>query len=57
MVKCEVCKQNITELIMGKVKGTYLKGKGKIYKICSACQKQYSVADLKKKLKIKRVKK
>lgn len=53
MVKCDVCKKEITELIMNKIKGTYLKGKGKIYKICNACQQQYTVEALKNKLKIK----
>ena len=53
MVKCDLCKKSITELIMSKIKGTYIKGKGKIYKVCNACQKKYSVEQLKKRLKVK----
>lgn len=53
MTKCDICKKEVTDLIMGKIKGTYLKSKGKVYKICSACQKDYSVEELKKKLKVK----
>jgi len=50
MAKCDVCKCEIPNLVMGKIKGTYLKEKGKIYKICSACQKAHNAEDLKKKL-------
>jgi len=52
MIKCDVCKNEITSLVLGKIKGTYLKGKGKIYKICNACQKKHSVDELKKRLKV-----
>ena len=53
MSKCDICKKELTSLVMGKIKGTYLKGKGKIYKICSACQKSQTTESLKKKLKVK----
>ncbi len=47
-----MCKKNVTELVMGKIKGTYLKGKGKIYIVCNECQKK-GVEALKKRLKVK----
>ena len=35
-MKCTLCKKEIQETFMGKIKGTYIKGKP----YCSACQKQ-----------------
>ncbi|MBN1924170.1 MAG: hypothetical protein JW791_05455 [Nanoarchaeota archaeon] len=53
MPKCEVCKKDVTELVMGKIRGTYLKGKGKLFIVCNACQKEHGVDEIKKKLKVK----
>ena len=50
-MKCDKCGEKITELIMGKIKGTYLKKEGKLFKICSDCQKNYTVEELKKGVK------
>jgi hypothetical protein len=36
MVKCDKCGENIKEIFLGKIKGTYEKGKA----ICSDCQKK-----------------
>ena len=51
MTKCDVCKNDITELLMGKIKGTYIKANKKTLKICSVCQKTYTVNELKEKVK------
>ena len=52
MVNCNICNAKMDSLFLGKIKGTYLKGKGKLYKVCSDCQKKYTINELKKKLKI-----
>ena len=51
MAKCDNCKKNIENLVLGKIKGTYLKTNNKLFKVCNSCQKQHSISDLKKKLK------
>lgn len=39
MVKCAICKKGIEKTFLNKIKGTYIKNKGKLYPICSQCQK------------------
>jgi hypothetical protein len=40
-MKCELCKKNIEELFLKKIKGTYVKDtKGKKHTICFECQKK-----------------
>jgi hypothetical protein len=51
MANCDSCKLELKELMLGKIKGTFIKGKGKLYKVCSACQSKYSLEELKKRLK------
>jgi len=36
MVKCTECKETIEETFLGKISGTYIKGKP----ICKVCQKK-----------------
>jgi len=51
-MKCEICSSKIEEIFLSKIKGTYfVKGKKKI-PVCSACQKKYSTAEIKQKLKL-----
>ncbi len=39
-MKCELCRKEIAELFLKKIKGTYVKdAKGKQHIICSECQK------------------
>ena len=43
-MKCEICKSNVEELFLGKIKGTRLqeKGKKKYHVICFDCQKKFN---------------
>jgi len=34
--KCSICGKKIEEIFLGKIKGTYIKGKA----VCSECQKE-----------------
>ncbi|VVB74143.1 Uncharacterised protein [Candidatus Tiddalikarchaeum anstoanum] len=52
MEKCDICGSEIKELLLGKLKGTFIKGKGKLYKVCNNCQKEYTQSELKQKLKV-----
>ncbi len=36
-MKCSICNENIEETFLGKIKGTYVKGKP----VCSKCQNKY----------------
>lgn len=39
--KCELCKQAIAQIFLGKLVGTYVKdAKGKKHTVCRNCQKQ-----------------
>jgi hypothetical protein len=39
-MKCEICKEKIEEIFLGKILGTVIKDdKGKKYSVCSNCQK------------------
>ncbi len=49
-MKCDVCKNTVEELFLGKIKGTYI-GNGKKKKIvCGNCQKKSTIEELKKTL-------
>jgi len=51
MSKCDICKKELKEGLIGKISGTYLRV-GKIAaKACSDCQKKFSINELKKKVK------
>lgn len=41
-MKCEICKQSITQLFLGKISGTYIKKDSKQIPICSACQSKFN---------------
>ena len=40
MVKCELCKEKVGILFLGKIEGTYLRDGKKLKADCSACQKR-----------------
>lgn len=42
-MKCEICKNKIEEIFLGKIKGTIIKkpGSGKPHYVCQDCQKKY----------------
>jgi len=40
-MKCEICKEKIEEIFLGKLVGGYVKDKGKKHAICSECQKKF----------------
>lgn len=48
-MKCELCKKKVEELFLTKIKGTYVKIKGKKKIVCSECQKTHK-NDVKSKL-------
>ncbi len=42
-MKCELCKKQIPELFLGKIKGSYVKDeKGKQHAVCFECQKAFN---------------
>ena len=47
MVKCVICKAEIKELFLGKLKGTIIHkpGSSKQYTICFDCQKKFPSKD------------
>ena len=45
-MKCEICKKNIQELFLEKIKGTVVKdNKGKKHTVCFECQKTLETKD------------
>lgn len=52
-MKCDLCKKDIEETFLGKLKGTLVKinkqGRNEIFYVCSECQKKEK--NLKEKLK------
>ena len=42
-MKCEICKNTIEELFLGKIKGTFIQepGKKKFHSICFDCQRKF----------------
>ena len=40
-MKCDLCKNEITESFLGKIKGAYIKTDGKRKVVCSECQRKY----------------
>lgn len=47
-MKCDICKQKIEETFLKKIKGTYVKVNGKQKVVCSSCQKQNKMEEVKK---------
>ncbi len=37
-MKCSICKKNVDETFLNKIKGTYVKVKGKKKPVCQKCQ-------------------
>ena len=50
-MKCEICKENIEETFLEKIKGNYIKINGKIKTICNNCMSKFSIEEIKDKLK------
>ncbi len=40
-MKCVICKKKVEVNELGKIKGIYVKIDGKLYVICSNCQRKY----------------
>ncbi|MBS3167940.1 hypothetical protein J4216_02365 [Candidatus Woesearchaeota archaeon] len=40
MTKCDICKNKVETLFLGKIDGTYIKIDGKRKIVCSSCQKR-----------------
>jgi hypothetical protein len=51
MAKCDLCKSQIEETFLDKIKGTYITVKGKKKTICNNCQKTFSNEEILEKLK------
>lgn len=45
-MKCSICKEKIQDTFLGKIQGTYIKGKP----VCNNCQKAKSEEELKEEL-------
>ena len=47
MVKCNICKNQIKELFLEKLKGTIIKksGSNKQYEVCFECQKKFKTKE------------
>ncbi|MBU2639622.1 MAG: hypothetical protein KKG75_02840 [Nanoarchaeota archaeon] len=41
MTKCSICKEEIEEHFLHKLKGSYIKIDGKLKTVCSECQRKY----------------
>lgn len=50
-MKCSICRKEIKETFLDKIKGTYFKIGGELKPVCSNCQKKLSKSEIKKKLK------
>ena len=48
--KCAVCNAPIEIIFLEKINGTWLRSKAKKRAVCSACQKKYSLKDIREKL-------
>lgn len=40
-MKCDICKKEIEETFLKKLKGSYVKIGGKLKKVCRECQSKY----------------
>jgi transposase-like protein len=40
-MKCDICKQEIEETFLHKIKGSYVKVEGKRKVVCKDCQSKY----------------
>lgn len=49
-MKCSICNGKIENTFLEKIKGSYIRKKGKLYTICSDCQKKYKKEEMLKKL-------
>lgn len=39
-MKCKICDKEIKTTFLGKLRGTYVKNKGKMIPVCADCQKE-----------------
>jgi len=51
-MKCEICKNKIEQIFLGKIKGTVIKkpGSSQPHYICQDCQKKYKKEEILKKI-------
>jgi DNA polymerase II large subunit len=49
-MKCDVCNKAVETQFLDKIKGTYIKKKGKKKAVCQSCQKKLSNEEILKKL-------
>ena len=45
MAKCSICGNKLAETFLGKIKGSYVKNKGKLVAVCFDCQKKFKTKD------------
>jgi uncharacterized protein with PIN domain len=51
IMKCEICKEKIEENFLDKIHGIYVKVNSKTFSVCSNCQKNFPISEIKEKLK------
>jgi len=51
-MKCDLCNSKIEETFLEKIKGTYIGRYKKKNVVCNACQKKYSLKEVKEKLEV-----
>ncbi len=49
-MKCAICGEKIETTYLGKILGTYVRVKGKLYPVCRNCQKELGMEEIKKRL-------
>jgi len=49
-MKCSICNGKIENTFLEKIKGSYIRKKGKLHTICSDCQKKYKKEEVLNKL-------
>ena len=49
-MKCEICSAKIESTFLEKIKGTYIKKKGKLKAICHACKQKYTQKEINDKI-------
>lgn len=49
-LKCKICEKKIQKGILDKIQGTHITNNSKQYVICSDCQANYTLDEIKQKL-------
>ncbi len=44
-MNCDICKEKIEKTFLDKIKGSYIKAKGKLKVVCNDCQRKYKTRE------------